>query len=259
MRAVAFDHVAPRTLSEACELLAEDGAMALAGGQSLMQSAVLREVRPRLLVDLARLRELRGVHADGALRIGAAEPMADLERDPLVARHAPGLVRTLATVGSVAIRSRATLGGSAAWADPTSQLPAALLALDATFVLRGPGGERRVPAEGFAVGAHRAVLGPGELICAVELPLAAGAGFGLRMVRRTSITWPVAGCAAVSRAGALRLALFGAAPVPRLARGLREVPALLDPPDDARASAAYRRAVAPVLARRAAADAEAAG
>jgi carbon-monoxide dehydrogenase medium subunit len=276
MHPVPFDYAAPTRLEEAVALLAgREGAMALAGGQNVMQSASLRELRPALLVDLGRLAELRGLgRAGDVLRIGAGEPMWDVEHHPLVARHAPLLARTLRTVGSVAIRSRATLGGSAAWADPTSQLPATLLALGAAFVVRGPEGERTLPAEGFwrpagpqpAAGpsgaplrAHTPLV-PGDVIVAVELPLAAHpGGHGLRLVRRTSITWPVAGCAATRRDGEVRLGLFGAGPAPLLARSLAEVPDRLDPPSDARGTAAYRRAVLPVLARRALTDAESGG
>ena len=236
-----FAYAAPASLGEAVDLLGgRPGAMALAGGQSVMQAANLRELRPELLVDLGRLSELRGVSLGdgGRLVIGSGEPMADVERSALVADRAPLLARTLRTVGSVAIRNRATLGGSLAWADPSSQVPAALLALGATLRITGARGERVVDVADFPVGPGRTALGSGELLTAVELPPAApGQATGLRLVRRTAITWPVAGCAVVRRGGRTRLGLFGAGPRPMLVSSLEELDgAVLDPPDDARAS-----------------------
>jgi carbon-monoxide dehydrogenase medium subunit len=275
MKSPPIDLERPERLDEAVGLLAErDDAVALAGGQSLIPALALRELRARVLVDLTRLRELRGVEADGVLRVGAGEPMSDLEREPLVARDAPLLVHTLGTVGAVAIRSRATLGGSAAWADPTSQLPAAMIALDATFVTT----RRRLAADAFFHGPRRTALERGEVIVAVELPRAEGAGFGLRHVRRTSITWPVVGCAATLgvRDGVVervRIALYGsgerpvhaaraaellagAAPTPEaFAEAARLAAAEADPRSDERASGQYRRDVLPVLVRRALSDA----
>lgn len=256
MHAVDFGYRAARSLDEAIDLLLEqDGAMPLAGGQSLVQAANLREVRPALLVDLTGLDELRGIVADETLRIGAGEPMTDIGSHPLVHQHLPLLVETLNTVGSVAIRNRATLGGSAAWADPTSQVPAAMLALDAVFVIQRSGGQRRVPGTQLFTGSGTTSLQRGEVIRHVEFPMAQATGQGLCLVRRTAITWPVAGCAAVREASAVRLGLFGAGATPILARSIDEVEAVIDPPEDAGGSADYRRSVLPELARRALADA----
>lgn len=272
MEPVPFAYQAPQRLPDAVALLVDrDDAHALAGGQSLLAAANLREVRPGLLVDLRHLPELRGVTADGSpadggattgsLRIGAGEPMTDVAAHPLIARHTPLLASVLATVGSVAIRNRATLGGSVAWADPTSQLPAALLALDAAVLVHGRDGPRRVAAADCFVDRHRTVLRRGDIVTAIEVPVAAPDGVGLRMVRRTAITWPVAGCVAVRRGGTLRLGLFGAAERPLMVDATDEaavadaVVGRIAPFDDARASAGYRRAVLPELARRAARDA----
>jgi aerobic carbon-monoxide dehydrogenase medium subunit len=258
MHPAPFDYVAPAGLDEAVTILAEDaGAKPLAGGQSLLQAAALREVRPTLLVDIGGLGELRGVEeAGGVLRIGAGEPMARVARDSLVQRGAPLLVETLATVGAAAIRNRATLGGSAAWADPTSQLPAALLALDATYVVHGPDGTRPVPAAELATGVHTTTLAPGELITGVELPLRRFDGHALRLVRRTAITWPVAGCAATRDGKEVRLALFGAGPTVVLVGGVDEVAEAVAPLDDERGTSTYRRRVLPELAQRARNDLE---
>lgn len=276
MKPVRFALERPGTVADAVALLGQhDGALALAGGQSLMPALNLRELRAPLLVDLTLLPELRGTAVnDRVLRIGAGIPMSELLRDPLVSRHAPLLECALGTVGAEAIRSRATLGGSAAWCDPTSQLPATLLALDATFVTT----TRRLTADELFAGRRRTALHRDELIVTVELPIATRTGYGLRHVRRSAITWPVAGCAATvaldgTTIRSARIALYGGAERPLLATeaigsltGVEPDAAALmqagrlaasaaDPPSDERASATYRRQVLPPLVRRALADA----
>lgn len=255
----------------------QEGAIALAGGQSLMPALNLRELAAPTLVDITRLPELRGIRRTGeSVLIGAGEPMWDVERSGLVAAAAPLLIRALGTVGAPAIRSRATLGGSAAWADSTSQLPATMLALEATFVTT----TRRLPARRFFELHRRSASGllRGELIVSIEVPACPQAAYGLQHVRRTHITWPVVGCAVALRlqAGAVgraRIALYGAGERPLLAVGASDAltgaspgPDVLDavahtaaqaasPTSDERASAAYRRQVLPALIRRALAEA----
>jgi carbon-monoxide dehydrogenase medium subunit len=183
--------------------------------------------------------------------------MWELERDPLVAFHAPLLVRALRTVGAPGIRSRATLGGSAAWSDRTSQLPATLLALHATLRTT----TRTIRAQDHFARERGHALERGELIVAIEIPSAAGAGYGLHHVRRSHITWPVAGAVAVCSPSASSVGLYGAAPRPIAGTGDTPAEALaaalaqVDPFDDERARAPYRAAVVPELARRALADA----
>jgi carbon-monoxide dehydrogenase medium subunit len=259
MKPRPFAYVRPATVGEAVALLASAPASrALAGGQSLIAAMNLREEHADLLVDIGRLTELHGVALhDGCLRIGAAEPMWDIERHPLATEHAPLLRRALQTVGAPGIRSRATLGGSAAWSDATSQLPATLLALDATIVTT----TRTVAAETLFAAARGEALSRDELIVAIEIPSQAGSGFGLAHVRRSHITWPVAGAVALAGSSRSRVALYGAAPRPLVAAGAspREAMAgvldLVAPVSDERAGVAYRTAVLPVLARRAVAEA----
>lgn len=277
MKPAPFELERPANVADATVLLQDHlGSMPLAGGQSLIPALNLRELRVRMLVDLTPLDELRGIEASGRLRIGAGEPMWDIEHEPLVAEHAPLLVHTLGTVGAPSIRVRATLGGSAAWSEPTSQVPAAMLALGATIVTT----RRRLAAESFFHGPQSTELEPDELILALEMPSAAGSGFGLRHVRRSAITWPVVGCAAtISLEGGVvssaRIALYGSAGRPLLATeaaralvGARPTGQTLehaarlaaeraDPHDDERASADYRARVLPVLVRRALRDATA--
>jgi carbon-monoxide dehydrogenase medium subunit len=259
MKARPFAYVRPRSLGEASDFLQnEQGAVALAGGQSLMQSLALRERCADLLVDITQLAELRDIAmTDGMVRIGAGVPMWDIERDPLVAAHARLLVRALVTVGAPGIRSRATLGGSAAWGDPTSQLPATLLALGARFATT----ERELSATEFFALEPGEALRRGELIVSIAIPSAPAAGVGLRHVRRSHITFPIAGAAVLHDASGTRVALYGAAMRP-IVGAADTAPAaadaalaLLDPFADERASAAYRARVVPVLVRRALADA----
>lgn len=255
MRSSEFEYLRPTSLDEAVEALAAPGARVVAGGQSLVPALALRELHARTLVDVAHLPELRGlvVHDDGVV-IGAAEPLRTLERSAELAGTSPLLTRAIATVAAMAIRSRCSLGGSVAWRDRTSQLPAALVALDAAAQTN----LRHVPVlEVLSRG-----LEPGEIITQIHLPRLAAHGVGFAQVRRTHITWPVAGAAAICLAGRVRLALYGAGPscvlIERASadRALAEVETVIDPFDDERASASYRRQVLPVLAQRAVTEAE---
>lgn len=231
----------------------------LAGGQSLIPALRLGEMSENSLVDISRLEELRGVtRADGFVTIGAVEPMWDVSESPAVCTAAPLLVQVLASVGAVGVRSRATLGGSLAWADTRSQLPSTLIALDAQVDTT----QRTLDAVDLQVGQHRTTLRPGELIVGIRLPDHGWSGTGFHQVRRTHITWPAVGAVATrARSGRLRLVVFGAAPTPILLVGddagelLAELPDRLRPFDDERVSAGYRRQVAPVLAGRALDDA----
>jgi len=259
MKPRPFAYVRPTSVEEAVALLtATAGALPLAGGQSLVPALILREQSAPLLVDVTRLDALRGIAVrDGTLSIGAGQPMWDLERDAAVIEHAPLLVRALQTVGAPGIRSRATLGGSLAWSDPTSQLPATLLALDATIVTT----TRRVSAAALLALERGTALAHGELVVSIELRSQAGAGHGLSHVRRSHITWPVAGAVALTRPGFARVALYGAAPRPICAEqasgadAITAVLAMAAPFADERASAAYRSSVLPTLAGRALAEA----
>ena len=145
----------------------------LSGGQSLMPAMNLRLIAPELIVDIGELAELRGITVSGdVLRIGALTRHVDLLRSPEIAAHAPLLTEAIAHVAHPAIRNRGTLGGSLAHADPASELPACMLALNATIIVRGPAGERRIAAEDFFTGIYETALSAQELLVAVELPVA---------------------------------------------------------------------------------------
>src|SRR5262245_31066146 len=150
MKAPAFAYARATSVANALDLLAAHGdrAKVLSGGQSLMPAMNLRLIAPELIVDIGELAELRGVAVRGdRLAIGALTRHVELLKSPNSATAAPWLVEAVAHVAHPAIRNRGTIGGSLAHADPASELPACMLALDATIVVRGPGGERRIAAE----------------------------------------------------------------------------------------------------------------
>lgn len=173
MKAPAFDYVRPRTLPEALALLAEYGeeAKILAGGQSLVPALNLRLLAPRILIDVNGLTELEGVEVRGdRLRVGALTRHAELSRSEAIATHAPLLAEAVRHVAHPAIRNRGTLGGNLAHADPASELPACMVALDATLIVTGPRGERRIAAADFFTGIYATALSSDEILTAVDLP-----------------------------------------------------------------------------------------
>jgi aerobic carbon-monoxide dehydrogenase medium subunit len=258
MKPAPLHYERPADLAAARALLgAHDGARVLAGGQSLVAALRLRELEVALLVDVTRLAELRGIALEpDAVVIGAAEPMLSVERSELVARHLPLLPRVLRTVGAVGVRSRATLGGSLAWSEPTSQLLAAMLALGVHAET-----DRRVLAGvDVPTGRNRTALEPGEVLVRLRFPRDVAGPGGLHVVRRTHLTWPTVGGVATRAGDGVRLGLFGVASRPVVVEGtlpgelVDAALAEVDPYDDERAPAAYRRRVAPVVARRALAE-----
>ncbi len=158
MKAAAFAYARATSVVHALELLAShgEGAKVLSGGQSLMPAMNLRLVSPELIVDIGGLAELRGVTVKGeVLVIGALTRHVDLLKSAEIRTHAPLLAEAVAHIAHPAIRNRGTIGGSLAHADPASELPACMLALGATIIVRGPRGERRIAAEQFFTGIYR--------------------------------------------------------------------------------------------------------
>src|SRR4030088_837251 len=173
MKASAFSYARATSVVNALELLGAHGdkAKVLSGGQSLMPAMNLRLISPELLVDIGEIAELRGIAVSGdVLTIGALTRHVDLARSSEIAAHAPLLTEAIAHVAHPAIRNRGTLGGSLAHADPASELPACMLALNATIIVRGQTGERRIAAQDFFTGIYETALSPEELLVAVELP-----------------------------------------------------------------------------------------
>jgi len=277
MKLPHFDYEAPNTVSEAVELLAEhlDEASVLAGGQSLIPLLALRLARPAVLIDINRIDELSGVSAtDGWVAIGAMTREYVAEESGIVADTVPLLAAALPLIGHEAIRSRGTVGGSLAHADPAAELPAVARALDAEFVVRGPSGERAVPAaewfEGYLTTSRR----PDELLVEVRFPAAGrGTGISFQEVARRHGDFAVVGLAAslTLAEGAItdaRLAFAGLSDVPVRAAhaedllvGERPSAELfdeaasratddMDPPADLHGSSDYRKKVAAALVRR---------
>ncbi|MDO9563018.1 MAG: FAD binding domain-containing protein, partial [Bradyrhizobium sp.] len=175
MKAAAFAYARATSVGNALQLLETYGerAKVLSGGQSLMPAMNLRLVSPELIVDIGELAELRGISVSGGVvRIGALSRHVDLLKSPDIAEHAPLLAEAIAHVAHPAIRNRGTIGGNLAHADPASELPACMVALKATIVVRGPAGERRVAAEKFFTGIYETDLSARELLISVELPMA---------------------------------------------------------------------------------------
>jgi carbon-monoxide dehydrogenase medium subunit len=175
MKPSAFEYYTPKRLDECLELLVEheDECKLLAGGQSLVPLMNLRMASPEVVIDLNRLEGLAYIREDqGALAIGAMTRYAAIERSPLVAKVLPVLPRATAEVGYPAIRSRGTIGGTLAHADPVAEWPCLALALDAELVAVGPDGTRTIPAGEFFTGLFATALEPTEVLTEIRFPLA---------------------------------------------------------------------------------------
>jgi carbon-monoxide dehydrogenase medium subunit len=198
-----FDYVRPASLAEAIRALADGGedAKVIAGGQSLLPLLRLRLAYPELLVDVGGLAELRGVtDAGGSLLIGSRTTHYDLVRDPLIGQYCGILAQAAATVADPAVRHRGTLGGSLAHGDPAGDLPAVVLALGATLIARGPGGERQIAAGKFFVDYLTTALDPGEILTGISIPkLGPDWGFRYEKFHRTAQAWATVGVAALAR------------------------------------------------------------
>ncbi|MBI2999902.1 MAG: xanthine dehydrogenase family protein subunit M [Deltaproteobacteria bacterium] len=172
-----FDHITPRTLDEAIRALASHGeeAKLLAGGHSLFPLMKLRLARPKLLIDLSRIAELSAIEAEGdRISIGALTTHYRIECSELLKGKCPLLPQTARVIGDVQVRNRGTLGGSLAHADPAADMPAAMLALGAELLARGPEGERWLKAEDFFLGLMTTALGPSEILTKIRVPVLPG-------------------------------------------------------------------------------------
>jgi CO/xanthine dehydrogenase FAD-binding subunit len=173
MKAAPFDYMRAESVEHALELLERHGSDAklLAGGQSLVPMMSMRLVRPAVLIDIYRLKALQDVSEVGKTVVtGAAVRQCTLEHDPSIAKRLPLVAQALRWVGHEQTRNRGTVGGSLVHADPSAELPLAAVTLDATFVLRGANGERRVAASEFFLGPMFTAAGEHECLTAVEWP-----------------------------------------------------------------------------------------
>jgi aerobic carbon-monoxide dehydrogenase medium subunit len=252
------EYAKPSSVAEALTMLAaDDGARALAGGQTLINVMKARAASPDVLVDLNGLDELKGIElgADGTLSIGPMTTYAELI-DSAEARARPILAEVCSQIADVQVRNRGTIGGNLCSNDPTNHLPPLMAAIGAELTITGPRGERTVPAADFFLGVYMTAVEQGELLTRISVPAGKRDGFA-------AVTLGVEGTcivnAAASANGALRIALGCVDAVPVLVEadspdtvreGVRA--ARLQPPDDVHASSTYRAHLAEVLAERAA-------
>src|SRR5713101_7395804 len=169
----SFEYFAPKTLSEAIELLQKHGADAkiLAGGQSLIPLMKLRMASPKLLIDLNGVSGLSYIkESDGFLTIGALTRESELDSSDLIRRKYPIIADTAAVIADPLVRNMATIGGNLAHADPANDHPATMLALGSEVVARGPSGQRRLPIASFFTGPFETALAPGELLVEIRIP-----------------------------------------------------------------------------------------
>ena len=278
MKPAPFTYHAPTDVEAVLALLAEHGdeAKVLAGGQSLVPILALRLAAPAHLVDIGGVSGLGAITANGVLRIGATVTQRVAERSPQVASWCPLLGEALPCIAHPQIRNRGTVCGSLAHADPAAELPAVMLAVDATMTIAGPaGGARAVPARDFFVSYLETAVQPDELLLRVDVPSwPSGAGWSFQEISRRQGDFALVGTATRLQLAAdgtvadVRLAFTGVASTPvRIAAaeqalvGQRPdadafaaagaiVSGALEPPADVHATADYRRHVAGVLTRR---------
>jgi aerobic carbon-monoxide dehydrogenase medium subunit len=279
MFAAPFDYYRAGSIDEAHQLLRQHpDAKLLAGGHSLIPLMKMRLAMPPAIVDIGRIPALKGIAARGAsLRIGSLTTHAELASSRELQSACPMLAEAASLIGDSQVRNMGTIGGNIAHADPASDLPTVLLALDATIHVAGPKGERTIPVGGFFQGMMTTALGPGEILTAIEVPAKqAGQGMAYVKFRHPASGYAVLGAAAVVTVAdgtctLARVAIGGLLPAPvrcgevertlekqrvspeSLARAASEVRRVLndDVMGDIFASAEYRKAIAPVYVTRA--------
>ena len=279
MKPASFEYFRPRTVDEALSLLAQyaGDAKPLAGGQSLIPAMNFRLATPAVLVDLNELDELAYIQ-DGpdGLRVGGMTRQRAVERSAAVAKEAPLVAETMPFIAHAAIRNRGTVGGSLAHADPSAELPAVMLALNARFGLRTSTASRTVSGDDFFVGLFATAVEPGELLTEITIPKTpARTGFAFQEISRRHGDFALVGVAASvtvdeqGRCAAARIALLSVGDRPMLAQRaadalLGQLPSVdairaaadaaatrdIDPSSDIHASAKYRRQLANVLTGR---------
>lgn len=278
MKPPAFLHLQPADVSQALEMLAEHApdARILAGGQSLVPMMNFRLARPTVLIDINRIAELAFIEDAGSgLRIGAMTRARAIENSALVKSATPLLLAATENIAHLPIRSRGTIGGSLANADPAAEYPATMLALDATLVARSRRGERRIAAADFFQGVLTTALEPDEMLTEIVVPKApAGSGAAFVEISRRHGDYALAGVACEivldgDAVSSIRLAACGVGDRPvrlsgaeaaltgktltlaSIVAAARAASAEVDPDGDGQASADYRRRLAGVMTKRA--------
>ncbi len=264
MKPAAFDYLAPADLKEALTALAEAGedGRILAGGQSLVPMLNMRLARPGLLVDVSRLPELGRIEERrDVIRIGAGVRQVTVERRGDLADMLPLVAQAMPWVGHEQLRSRGTICGSLAHADPSAELPLCLKALGGSVTLQRGRKSRTLSADEFFIGMMFTAVAPGEMIVSVDFPKReAGAGYAFRELARRAGDFAIVGCAAIAHAGgAARLTVAGVADTPQaldLPSGsadwderINDFAWSLGARDDLHATARYRRMLVRRLGR----------
>jgi len=262
-----FEYELADSVEQAVELLgSREGAKVLAGGHSLLPMMRLRIARPSLLVDVGRLHDLSYVREDGdRLLIGTLTRYHDLANDPVLQERCGIVAHTASLIGDPQVRHRGTIGGSIAHGDPASDLPAALLAIDATFVAQGTSGTREIAASEFFQGFLETALAPDELLSEIRVPKTGANGFAFEKFNRRAQDFAVVGVVAARTSDGTHVSLINMGSTPlravaveqALAQGASAADAAqraadgTEPSADLNASVEYRAHLARVLVRRA--------
>lgn len=272
-----FEYQAPTSVADVVAALgsAPMGSKILAGGQSFIPVLKLRMADPELVVGLAKIPGLTGARMDGDdLVVGAMTTHADAAKDHLITEHAPLLAQAAAVVADPQVRHRGTIGGATAHADPAGDIGPALLAMDATLVIAGPSGERRVSAEDFFIDVFTTDLDEDELLTEIHIPSFKGWSAHYEKFNRVAQQWSIVAAGALVRLegdtiAEARIGLTNMGPTPLRARGVEaalagcalEASAIADacasagegtdPQSDLNGDANYRKHLAVVLTRRA--------
>jgi 2-furoyl-CoA dehydrogenase FAD binding subunit len=263
MKPARFDYVRAESLDEALDVLRSEGgdARIIAGGQSLMPMLNMRLAKPRILVDIMRLEQLRRIEPrQGKISVGAAVRQAELLEWPSLERDLKLVSLALPWTGHVQTRSRGTICGSIAHADPSAEMPLMLLALGGEIVLRSARKRRRVAARDFFLGTMATDRDDDELIEAVEFPASNASRCAFREVARRHGDFAIVACAALATAGGVRLAVGGVADTAvvrdfetlegsALSDALNAFAYDLDARDDFHATARYRRDLVRMIGR----------
>lgn len=274
----AFDYHAPRSVADAIKLLGDLGpeAKLLAGGHSLLPMMKLRFAQPSHLIDLGKIAELRGISQAGEeIRIGAMTTESDLLRSELLAAKLPLLVEGAGWIADPQVRYKGTIGGDISHGDPGNDQPALMVALNASFVLAGPKGERAVKADGYFLGLYSTQLEPDEILTQIRIPIpVTGSGWSYQKLKRKTGDFATAATAVMlqmkgKNVARVAIALTNAGPTVLKARAaetylagrefaqstLNEAARLAmeicDPTPDQRGDADYKRAMCGEMTRRA--------
>lgn len=274
----AFDYHVPRSVADAIKLLGDLGpeAKLLAGGHSLLPMMKLRFAQPSHLIDLGKIAELRGISQAGEeIRIGAMTTESDLLRSELLAAKLPLLVEGAGWIADPQVRYKGTIGGDISHGDPGNDQPALMVALNASFVLAGPKGERVVKADGYFLGLYSTQLEPDEILTQIRIPIpATGSGWSYQKLKRKTGDFATAATAVMlqmkgKNVARVAIALTNAGPTVLKARAaetylagrefaqstLNEAARLAmeicDPTPDQRGDADYKRAMCGEMTRRA--------